>query len=110
MLDRNQSSSDWIVVDNISGDGGNTSFYLEDVLLCISFSVIWKQAKPLMLFQITYGTTLLSWFEIPTASTDLALKKSELLAQQQTYVLTHFRKKYGPKRVLRSRKPSGGHK
>jgi hypothetical protein len=57
--------SAWVRVDDQNSDGGNTSFCVEDVLLCVRFSVIWKNKKPLMLYEISYGTTLLSWFEMP---------------------------------------------
>ena len=55
----------WIRVDDEKHDGGNTSFCVEDVLLCIKFDVIWENAKPLMRVEFKYGTTTFSWFELP---------------------------------------------
>jgi hypothetical protein len=82
MLERNQSSADWIRVDNENGDGGNTSFCLEDVRLVIAFDVVWKKGKPAMRFQISYDSTKLGWFDIPVMSVDQGpLTYSEILTQ-----------------------------
>jgi hypothetical protein len=80
LLKRNQSPTDWMRVDDEEGDGGNTSFCLEDVLLRISFSVVWRNSKPLMRFRILYGSTVLSWFELPLASIDNLPNDAEILA------------------------------
>jgi hypothetical protein len=87
LLERNQSSADWIKVENENGDGGNTSFCLEDVLLVIKFDVVWKGGKPIMRFQISYDSTRLAWFDIPVLAVDQRpLTHSEILAHIQASV------------------------
>jgi hypothetical protein len=68
MLERNQSSANWRRVDDENFDGGNSSYCLEDVLLVIRFKLVWRASKPFLSYQFCYGSTILGWFELPTAN------------------------------------------
>jgi hypothetical protein len=68
LLKTNQAPSDWKQIDNEDRDGGSTSYCLEDVLLTISFSVVWRVGKPFASYQFKYATTILGWFELPLIS------------------------------------------
>jgi hypothetical protein len=68
LLEQSQAPSDWVRVDNENRDGGNTSFCVRDVLLTISFGVVWVKGKPFASITIKYGPTILGWVEFPLAS------------------------------------------
>ena len=68
LLAKNQSAADWVQINNENLDGGSTSFCKEDVFLTITFSVIWKKAKPFASYQFKYGPTTFGWFELPLVS------------------------------------------
>jgi hypothetical protein len=70
LLEKNQAPSDWKQIDNEDRDGGSTSYCLEDVLLTISFSVVWRAGKPFASYQFKYVTTTIAWFELPLISAD----------------------------------------
>jgi hypothetical protein len=81
ILQRNQSATDWVRVDNENGDGGNIAFCVEDVSLCVKFGLRWKQNNPFASYQITYASTVLSWFELPLVSTDQVPNHADVLTE-----------------------------
>jgi len=65
LLQHYQSPDDWMQVSNEAEDGGKTLVCLEDVLLCLKFNPVWNGHKPAIRIELAYGTTLLSWADIP---------------------------------------------
>lgn len=85
LLERNQSPSDWIRIANELADGGNAAFCIEDVHLTIKFAIVWKE-KPVMSFNVNYGCTLITWFEIPIASLDVLPTHIDALSVINKYI------------------------
>jgi len=87
LLKKNQAASDWNQIDNEAGDGGSTSYCLEDVLLTISFSVVWKLGKPLGRYQFRYVTTTIAWFELPLISANELPPIEKILTEAVAHML-----------------------
>jgi hypothetical protein len=68
LIEHYQSPTDWMRVDNEIRDGGDTLVCLEDVSLCIMFNLVWNDSKPYGRLELSYGTTLLSWADIPVGA------------------------------------------
>jgi hypothetical protein len=65
LLQHYQSPDDWLRVNNERQDGGDTLVCHGDVLLCMKFNLVWNDGKPYTRLELIYGTTLLSWTDIP---------------------------------------------
>jgi hypothetical protein len=74
------SPKDWMRVNSESGDGGFTMVAVRDVLLCLSLNLVWKAGKPFTRLQITYGSTIISWADLPVAPSDTFEDPAQILA------------------------------
>ena len=80
LIKNSQSPQDWVQVDNESGDGGYTTFCVKDVLLCLSLNLVWKANKPFTRLQVTYGSTIISWGDLPVVSSENLPDSAQIIA------------------------------
>jgi hypothetical protein len=80
LIDKSPSPKDWMRVNNESGDGGFTMVAVRDVLLCLSLDLVWKGSKPFTRLQITYGSTIISWADLPITPSDTFEDHARVLA------------------------------
>jgi hypothetical protein len=86
LIKNSPSPADWMRVNNESGDGGFTMFSVEDVLLCLSINLVWKAGNPFTRLQVTYGSTILSWGDLPVTSSDTLKDHAKILAAFQRHL------------------------
>jgi hypothetical protein len=75
----------WIRVDDKT-NGWNTTFLKEDVLLCIAFSVVFEQGKPVPRYDFKYGTTVFLRAEFPTATIAAPSTVAEALESVRSHI------------------------
>jgi hypothetical protein len=87
IFNENQSSPDWLRVNDQNGDGGFTMVCKRDVWLCLSINLVWVEKKPFTRIQLAYGSTILSWADLPVASSEVVKDHAEILAAAKKQLL-----------------------
>jgi hypothetical protein len=80
LIKHSASPEDWMRVDNESGDAGFTMVAVRDVLLCLSFNLVWKAGEPFTRLQMTCGSTIISWADLSVTSLDEFKDYAQILA------------------------------
>jgi hypothetical protein len=80
LFNESQSPNDWLRVNDQNGDGGFTMVCKQDVLLCLSIKLVWVKGKPFTRIQVAYGSTILSWADLPVTASEVVKDHSEILA------------------------------
>jgi hypothetical protein len=80
LFNESQAPGDWLRVNDQNGDGGFTMVCKRDVLLCLSLKLVWVASKPFTRIQLAYGSTVLSWADLPVTAAEVVKDHAEILA------------------------------
>jgi hypothetical protein len=80
LFNESQSPDDWLRVNDQNLDGGFTMVCKRDVFLCLSINLVWVASKPFTRIQVAYGSTILSWADLPVTASEAVKDHSEILA------------------------------
>jgi hypothetical protein len=85
LLFKHRSPTDWMRVNNESGDGGFMLFSVHDVQLGVSVNLISKGGKPATRFELVYNSTILAWADQPYMYSDELKDNARILSAVQKH-------------------------
>jgi hypothetical protein len=83
LVKEDRSPGDWLRVNNESGDGGFTMVCVRNVMLCICVNLVWVEDKPFTRIQISYGSVILTWGDLPVLSSEVIQDHEKIWANAQ---------------------------